>query len=44
MHSGSGVVTCFLKFWEQSIEYGEGCYEWPETVSGQPCTTDAFCK
>ena len=21
MHAGSGVVTCFLKFWEQSIEY-----------------------
>src|SRR6218665_1654356 len=44
MRSGSGVVTSFLKFWEQSIKFhGEGCYEWPETVSGQPYSLIGKC-
>ena len=40
MPSGFGVVTSFPKFWKQCIHIvnGEDCYEWPETVSGQPYT------
>jgi len=37
MRSGSGVVPYFIKLWEQSIIglHGQGCYEWPESVSGE---------
>ena len=36
MRSGSGVVTCFLKFWEQSIKYMVRVVkELLEAVSGQ---------